>query len=528
MAEIDFPYTTSDMDSSYRGEGDELLTEAGQQRYDGQEFSSPWAPKKYKAAPILNYSLAAIISIIVSGICAVSFPICRHWSLIPLTLCGSLAGADLIAWIRGEIDTFDLKVPVAGVLYLNCSLAPLLNMGYGIYSREVYTRDWPLFFGYMACFNLAGIFSLKLAEIMSFRLIKPVKSIWSIDSSKMTMILLPVLGISLLASLVVRIFFGGLIKQFGSLVGVSSGAVEYLGHASWLIMLGDPAPTLIMMAIIHFVSRGLRNSRPSVFLVWFVLIAMAAFQFFWVGLRGSRSAIMWGVIAVTAMIHFRWRPFRIRTILLGMFVIFIFIHLYDYRKKLGPRGWAAFYSAKAREELSYEKGGTLLNTLLGDLAKADIQAFLLYGLMENVPDYKYLYGRTYVMSALTFVPRGIWKNKPKSPKLVAGTQLQGYSSTVTSSRVYGLAGEAMLNFGYYAIVPAFFIYGWVLGWIRKKIASMDPFDSRFFLVPLLLVVCQISITGDTDNWVFGVVKMGVLPFIVVFFGSVRQKFVLHE
>lgn len=494
------------------------------QPIDENGFTSPWAPKAEKVHTIYNYLIATILTMVVSVGFAVSFPICLHWSLIILSFCGIIVTADLVAWIRGEVDVFDLKVPVAGILYLNTYLAPLLHLCYNLYGEGIYTRDWPLFFGYMGCFNLGGICALKFGQMIFFKLTKFPKKVWLIDSRKLSTILWPVLTVSLLATLIVRVFFGGLVKESGSYT-ISAGAAQFYGQLSWLLMLGDPAPTIILLSIIHFVSQHLQYGQPKNFTIWCSLIFMAVLQFFWVGLRGSRSAIMWGLVIVVAMIHFRWKPFKIKTLLFGLILIVIFLHLYDYRKKFGQRGWAAFYSSAVREELKHAGGTerTILATVLGDLAKADVQAFLLYGLMENVPDYKYIYGKTYIMSALVFIPRGIWPSKPLSPKLEAGTKLQGYSSTASSSRVYGLAGEAMLNFGYYGIIPAFFIYGCALGWMRKKIVTMVPYDSRFFLVPLLLLICLLSVDGDTDNWTFGMLKMGILPFIIIYFSSIRIK-----
>jgi hypothetical protein len=127
-------------------------------------------------------------------------------------------------------------------------------------------------------------------------------------------------------------------------------------------------------------------------------------------------------------------------------------------------------------------------------------------------------------TVFTLIPRGIWKTKPISIKADAGTALQGYSPITVSSAVYGLAGEAMLNFGYWGIVPAFFVYGTLLGWFRKKLATMEPSDSRFFLVPIVIITFGLALGADSRNLMMGLLKLGVLPLVVVFLGSLRSRF----
>jgi hypothetical protein len=149
------------------------------QPFEEGGFSSPWAPRLWGGAIAANYLLSTLITVVVAIVFAFLSEQCQHWCLIPLILCGVLSGADIIAWLRKEIDVFDPKVFVAAFLYLNCFLAPILHLRYGIYGETFYTDDWPAWFGYMACFNAAGIILLTLAQHMAFKRFKPAKSFWS-------------------------------------------------------------------------------------------------------------------------------------------------------------------------------------------------------------------------------------------------------------------------------------------------------------------------------------------------------------
>ena len=158
-------------------EQSDYLTAAGSlnwQAFDEYGFTSPWAPRLWRASAGANFVLSAIITLTIAVIFVLLSEQCRHWCLIPLLVCGVLAGSDLVAWLRKEIDLFDPKFMVAGWLYLNCFLAPQLHLTYNIYGRNFYTPDWPAWFGYMACFNAVGIMLLKLGHNMFFKRSRPV------------------------------------------------------------------------------------------------------------------------------------------------------------------------------------------------------------------------------------------------------------------------------------------------------------------------------------------------------------------
>jgi hypothetical protein len=491
--------------------------------FDEQGFTSPWAPRLWRTSIGANYLFSTLIALIIAIGFALASDACRNWCLIPLILCGILSGSDIVAWLRKEIDTFDPKAIIGGILYLSCFIAPLLHLTYNIFGKEIYTNDWPTWFGYMACFNAAGIILFKLAHNVFFKVSRPAESLWQVAPDRFSGVLIPVLVISILASMVVKILFSGLVKE----AGILAGAERYAAHLSWLLMLGDPGIMLVMMALIYWIYRSHPDRLSSLGTILLIIAVTLVFQFMLLGLRGSRSAILSTVIIIAAVAHYRLRPISIKFIVVGMCLTFIFVYFYGFYKRFGARGWEAIYSRQARESMSYEfgEGGEIVPVLLGNLARADLQAFMLYRLKEFKGTFQPVHGQTYMMSALTFIPRGIWKTKPSGVKARAGTEIQGYSGADISSRVYGLAGEAMLNFSYYGILPAFFVFGCFLGWFRKKIATMEPSDSRFFLIPILILYCMLAVNGDSDNWMFGLLKMGVLPFIVVFLGSIRSRFV---
>ena len=133
------------------------------------------------------------------------------------------------------------------------------------------------------------------------------------------------------------------------------------------------------------------------------------------------------------------------------------------------------------------------------------------------------------------IPRAIWPTKPSGVhgKVGAGTDLQfgegSYHPTRRkSSRVYGLAGEAMLNFGIPGVLLAYPVFGAWLGWYRRKIAGLHPEDARFFLVPVFTMMAFTAAVGDADNTVFAFLKYGSLLSALVFVSCRRISAAGHR
>jgi hypothetical protein len=202
-------------------------------------------------------------------------------------------------------------------------------------------------------------------------------------------------------------------------------------------------------------------------------------------------------------------------------LVFTFTYLFDFKKKLGDLGWEAFYSASARKSMAYERGGVSpIMSLVEDYARSNVHAMIMYKIHEEPDAFDPQYGKTYGMGMLMFVPRTIWKNKPRNPKIEAGSKLIGYATE--SQRQYGLTGEAMLNFGYYGIVPAFIVFAAILGFFRKKIATMEPTDARLFLVPILIWGLAFAVNMELENINFNMLKIGFLPVLFVLLTTIKM------
>jgi hypothetical protein len=195
------------------------------------------------------------------------------------------------------------------------------------------------------------------------------------------------------------------------------------------------------------------------------------------------------------------------------------MYFYGFYKDQGRTGFGVIESPRSWMQPTGYRDIKLL--LLDDLARADVNAYILYNLVEFPKDYDYRWGITYAGAPSFLIPRALWPNRPNY-KVDAGTEATlGKSSSYDSPRVYGLAGEAMLNFGPWGVVPLFAVYGACLGWYRRKLTSWGISDARLFLAPLVTIMFVAAFISDSDNVLFLFVVDGSL-ITAAFLASIKK------
>jgi hypothetical protein len=151
-----------------------------------------------------------------------------------------------------------------------------------------------------------------------------------------------------------------------------------------------------------------------------------------------------------------------------------------------------------------------------------VQAYIFYRLVRGNTTFEPTLGRSYLGTLCMFIPRSVWPDRPPT-KTLEGTELQRgkgrWNPNRESSLVYGLSGEAMLNFGPYAAPLAMAIWGLLVGWVGRIGSRFRPGDMRLLLVPLLANLCIVALSNDSDNVLFHLVKNGLFPAVAVVLGS---------
>ena len=472
----------------------------------------------------MDYAVATICVFFVVASCMAASALCQHWFILPLSVCGVITGADVVAWFRRQVDTFDPKA-IVGVLWFHGTfVAPLLHVALEAHSKffDSQVSDWAGWYGRMSILNAGGLVLYKLSQYCVFRYSSSTRTSRRLNDNSFAIVLAGAIAICSVGAGVIFLKFGALHKESDAW---GSGGGE-LVHLSWLLMLGDALPMLVAVALVRIFSIPRR--RRSLITVGILLTGFLVFQFLMLGFRGSRSAIIFPVFLVTALCHYRLRRISITWVLVGVFGFGVAGYYYKFFKRYGTSGLAAVRSSDDHSLLSQRSGITPLTVLLGDLSRAEIQTFELYRLLEHGDEYELRWGKTYLSAALMFIPRAVWPGKPseKYGKVAAGTDLQYgegafLPETFESSRVYGLAGEAMLNFGAAGVPVAYLIYGSLLGWYRRKVATMDAEDDRFYLVPLFTLVVCLGAFGDANNTIFYFLKSGTVLIAIVLLSSTK-------
>jgi hypothetical protein len=461
----------------------------------------------------------------VVGFAAVS-PSCVHWFLLPVACCGVLIGRDAVDWLLGRLGLFDPVGVLGGLGFHFFFLAPLLHVSWDYWTIDhVPTSHWRDWLGAMALLNAFGLVAYRFARDTVIRPepLRTNRRKWTLDTRKF----FPLAGVLLVVAALLQLWVyarhGGISGYIGTATAPDHrDAMRGLG---WVFMVSESFPILAMMffAACATGKPSFRSRRLlAVVLVGFLVLAML-----FGGLRGSRSNTIWNLFWAVGIVHVWIRPISKKVVLIGALLGLSFMYFYGFYKNVGLDALDALDNPRVRGQLEDETGRSLGDVLLGDLGRSDVQAFLLHRVTAPKSDYQFAWGRTYLGTAALLIPRSLWPDRPPT-KIKEGTEIQygaGYfvPGMWASSRVYGLAGEAMLNFGPLAVPLAFVVFGCLVAGLRQWMMGLEASDSRLLLAPFLVTICFITLAGDSDNVLFDSIKNFAIPWAVIFFGSTRQE-----
>jgi hypothetical protein len=479
----------------------------------------------------------ALISVWLCMAVALSFSClsenCQHWFIIPVFVCGVLIGIDAIEWWRGQIDVFDPK-GILGLFGLHFFfLAPLLHVYLESFMWEVDPPpDWRPWLGWMAMLNALGLVVYRfVVSRMGRRQLSasPRRRIWK-PRTKVLMTLL-------ISAIVLGTIFQGLIYAvFGGISGYIAAyerrEADFLG-VSWVMMLAGRVPLLSLIAVtLYGRSRRWEFSWPT---VGVLLAVFAVAQIIFGGLRGERSDIIYALFWAVGIVHYCIRPVPKKIIFAGLGFLVAFMYVYSFYKFAGANGMRDFAeSSHLRAAVEEHSHFSVAESALGDLGRADVQAFTLYRISHPDSDYSYALGRTYLGALGLIVPGPLWRDRPPSKVKEGWDVLFGarayerefgttaFSDHPINTRLFGLAGETMLNFGPLLVPLSFVVLGFAVGWIRRRIGDWRFGDLRILLAPFLTVICLLILTADSDNLLYYCQMSGFVPIAILFFGSTKQ------
>lgn len=485
------------------------------QALPGRALAAPTARPRIRG----DYAYASIVVVASSLFFLTWRPATRHWFLLPLSACGLLAGLDVIRWLRGRLDTFDPRTLVSCAAFYGFFLAPILHVvwdRFGVYGDLRLAGDWRPWLGSMAILNLLGLAAYRVAHDFAYARARPAELRWEIEPKKFLLVIAYALGVSLL----VQFYFFAQLRGVEGVIEAYETDPQAFEGKGWMLLFAWPFAILSFIAATSLATEAGYRQRRGLFRGMVLLGILGSAHFLLMGWRGSRSAVVWALFWMAGMVHYRFHKFSPRLMGAGLVLLMGFMYFYGFYKERGREGLEVLLTPAAwLNPQGYLRDYKTL--LLLDLARADINAFILHNLVRYPHDYDYRWGLTYAGAMTVMVPRNIWPDRPKF-KVEAGTEAQfGKGYRWQSARVYGLSGEALLNFGPLGVPLMFGLFGWAMGWYRRKFLSWEAKDLRLFLAPFATILFLAGLTADSDNIVFAALSQGSLVFLALFLASRR-------
>lgn len=473
----------------------------------------------HRRSPLEDYTIAAVGVTVIVLLSAAWSKAVPHWFLLPVSACGILAGVDVVRWLRGRLDVFDPKTLVGCLAFYGFFLAPILHVVwdiYGVGNEMLLWGDWRRWLGGMACLNALGLIAYRCAHNWMFNRTEPSTTQWIISRKKFY----PVFALALTSSV------AGLTTYLGQLGGISGVLEAYENNQDafvgkgWLLVFAWPLAILSFIFIVFAWTNRDKSHRSNLVLGMILLSFSGMGHFLLLGWYGSRAATIWAVFWMAGIVHYHFRKLSRRIVTIGLTVLVAFMYLYGFYKEQKRASFEVLRSpALWLEPPGYQRD--FKHLLLSDFARADSNALILHNLIKDPGDYGYRWGLTYAGAFCILIPRNIWPDRPEFT-VDAGTEAQhGKFSSWRSSQVYGLSGEALLNFGPVGVVPMFALFGGVLGWYRRKFTTWEALDARMFLAPFFTILFVTALTGDSDILVFAAVMEGALVTAAIFASSGR-------
>jgi hypothetical protein len=488
------------------------------------------APAGGGAAPVEGGEAASVhwrtsleIAAVLCGLVVAGFvllvPECLHWYVIPVYFCGCVCGIDAVEWFRKRRRLFD-PVGVVGVLGLHVFfLAPLLHVAWDYWMPFVIPPpDWRPWLGLMALINLAGIIVARfVVALLERRRVRPQPVTWVLDEGRFFPLILTGMAASVVAQWLVYHTYGGV---NGYVEAFSSRFVrdEFRGMG-WVFMISEAFPMLLMFGYVALARRSAALRSWTTVLA--VMVLFVGLRVYFGGLRGSRAAYIWPLFWFVGLIHLWVRPIPRSFVIVGLVQVVLFMFAYGLYKGYGGDLVTALRRGEV-SQLAEERKRGLDSTILGDLGRSDVQAYVLYRLAsptDRTVNYEYAFGRTYLGAAALMVPGRLWPDRPP-PKTKEGTELF-YGADTWNTRhfvatfAYGLAGETMLNFGPWGVPVAFVAFGAIVAGISRWLRGLGGDDSRMLIAPFIVSLAVFFLIWDSDVILIYGITSGLLPLVLI-------------
>jgi hypothetical protein len=388
------------------------------------------------------------------------------------------------------------------LVFHNTFLAPVLHLLWDWYTPLVRVPQDPWeWFGRLAIVNVVSLTCFELAYRHTVASAPVLRPLLHVRRSRLALALAMGGVVAVAAQAVLLHHFGG---PSGLIDAYETRGEEFAGMGVFL-MLAWPFPLITLLEILILLSRR-PTARPGGHVIAGLLATFAVVHLAWAGLHGSRLSMLGGIFLAAGFCHFLIRRFRIRSVLIGVAAALIFSFVYSFYKGAGREGVAiALSGAGGLAQAEQQTGRDVGWLMLGDLARADVQMEVLWTMYDANPDYELKLGGTYVGAAI-FIPRTLWPTRPRGAQEAYSELQDGRTAfsdgEIPNSRVFGLSGETLLNFGWTGVPIAHVVFGILIGFVRRGIDSLRPGDARHLFAPLAVLLVTALYLLDLSQVMF--------------------------
>jgi hypothetical protein len=369
----------------------------------------------------------------------------------------------------------------------------------------------------------------KGAQYWAYKHTQPLRTTWRVVPQR----ILPILACLAPIALGTWVYFNRLMWQRGVVEDFVARQMAGQG-AGWAMLFGGEFfGVLVLMGLISWMIAYHKNYSWQVCAGIFLIGTVA--QLLLTVFVGIRGLILQGIFWIAGLIHFYWRRLSIIYLLIGFICFLPFMYFYSFYKDLmQPKMLTSLQLIEKSKDFERRTSRNIQNVILGDLARADVQARIASEVAGAKHDYHLRYGKTYLFALSKLIPATLrhlviddhslatWS---KGKAFIDLNEGQGLFDLETNwgTEAFGLGGEAMLNFGLLGVPVAWLLFGLILGVFRRKRDTLTINDSRWALVPFLSYWLAVVPLWDLDVVVFGTVTGGFIVCFCIFLWSSRAR-----
>ncbi|ATO13948.1 hypothetical protein CO540_08980 [Micromonospora sp. WMMA2032] len=395
----------------------------------------------------------------------VCVPSLRHWLMAPVTVSGTIIGAEAVRWFRRDVDVLEPRACAGLFGFHFFYVAPVLTVATRIWAPSYYNPpDWPDAIGALSVLNVVGLCIYRLvvaAPPWPRRRDRPARALnfrafYGLGAAA--------------AAVSLALFFGYQVRSFGGLPGFVAAMTNRadppdLSELGPVVLISQAFPVLIFTVLLVRWRDTLARSPVRLTLL---LAALVVVQFFVAGLGGLRSNTLWPCVLGLVMIHLVVRRLTRRALLVPAVLVLVFLYMAAFFKEGGVDSINEIRQTGSVTQAESETGRNLSVMLAGDLGRTDVQALILHRLLSGQMEPEY--GKTYAAPFRLWLPNSIAPLDFETKRDVGArwlyNPLYGRGERI-SSKIYGMTGEGMMNLGLLGGVLSFAVYGLVIRLIGR-------------------------------------------------------------